>query len=117
LPGRDAPADIAAFSLPPGADAGVITRGAHGAYYRTQLDAGFVEGVPVAQVVDTVGAGDGFAVGLISALLESRGILEAVQRANWIGSRAVQSRGDMEGLPLRHELPEHTPSLKTASAL
>jgi len=29
----------------------------------------------------------------------------------------VQSRGDMEGLPLRHELPEHTPSLKTASAL
>ena len=29
---------------------------------------------------------------------------EAVQRANWIGSRAVQSRGDMEGLPTRSEL-------------
>ncbi|MGE8308064.1 sugar kinase [Pseudomonas protegens] len=117
LTGRDDPADIAAFYLDQGAEAVVIKLGAHGAYYRTQLDAGFVDGVPVAQVVDTVGAGDGFAVGLISALLESRGILEAVQRANWIGSRAVQSRGDMEGLPLRHELPEHTPSLKTASAL
>jgi len=55
-------------------------------------------------VVDTVGAGDGFAVGMISALLEHQSFAEAVQRANWIGSRAVQSRGDMEGLPTRSEL-------------
>lgn len=59
----------------------------------------------MAEVVDTVGAGDGFAVGLISGLLENLGMAEAVQRANWIGSRAVQSRGDMEGLPRREELP------------
>ncbi|MOA53210.1 2-dehydro-3-deoxygluconokinase [compost metagenome] len=60
--------------------------------------------MPVAHVVDTVGAGDGFAVGMISALLEHQSFAEAVQRANWIGSRAVQSRGDMEGLPTRAEL-------------
>ncbi|MET0849066.1 MAG: PfkB family carbohydrate kinase, partial [Pseudomonas sp.] len=55
-------------------------------------------------VVDTVGAGDGFAVGMISALLENHSFADAVQRANWIGSRAVQSRGDMEGLPTRAEM-------------
>ncbi len=81
-----------------------IKLGPEGAYYRTQLDQGFVAGVPVTKVVDTVGAGDGFAVGMISALLEHQSFAEAVQRANWIGSRAVQSRGDMEGLPSRLEL-------------
>ncbi|ROM81708.1 2-dehydro-3-deoxygluconokinase [Pseudomonas brassicacearum] len=104
LTGYDEPADIAAFYLDQGAEAVVIKLGADGAYYRTPLEQGVVPGVPVAHVVDTVGAGDGFAVGLISALLEGHAITEAVQRANWIGSRAVQSRGDMEGLPTRAEL-------------
>ncbi|EPL15944.1 sugar kinase [Pseudomonas sp. CF161] len=106
LTGLEDPADIAGFYLDQGVEAVVIKLGAAGAYYRTQLDQGFVEAVPVAQVVDTVGAGDGFAVGLISGLLENLGMAEAVQRANWIGSRAVQSRGDMEGLPRREELPQ-----------
>ena len=105
LTGFEDPADIAAFYLDQGVEAVVIKLGADGAYYRTQLEQGFVPAVPVAQVVDTVGAGDGFAVGLISGLLEDLGMAEAVQRANWIGSRAVQSRGDMEGLPTRDELP------------
>ncbi|WP_434697492.1 sugar kinase [Pseudomonas sp. Z1-14] len=104
LTGFDDPADIAAFYLDQGAEVVVIKLGPDGAYYRTQLGQGFVAGVPVSRVVDTVGAGDGFAVGLISALLEGRDVSEAVQRANWIGSRAVQSRGDMEGLPTRQEL-------------
>ena len=106
LTGLEDPPDIAGFYLDQGVEAVVIKLGAAGAYYRTQLDQGFVEAVPVAQVVDTVGAGDGFAVGLISGLLENLGMAEAVQRANWIGSRAVQSRGDMEGLPRREELPQ-----------
>ena len=104
LTGFDDPADIAAFYLDQGAEAVAIKLGPHGAYYRTHLDQGFVAGVPVATVVDTVGAGDGFAVGMISALLENHSFAEAVKRANWIGSRAVQSRGDMEGLPTRSEM-------------
>ncbi|WP_434557449.1 sugar kinase [Pseudomonas sp. Z4-20] len=104
LTGREDPADIAAFYLDQGAEVVVIKLGADGAYYRTALDQGFIGAVPVPRVVDTVGAGDGFAVGLISALLEGRDVTEAVRRANWIGSRAVQSRGDMEGLPTRLEL-------------
>ena len=104
LTGFEDPADIAAFYLDQGAEAVAIKLGPHGAYYRTPLDEGFVAGVPVETVVDTVGAGDGFAVGLISALLENHSVAHAVQRANWIGSRAVQSRGDMEGLPTRAEM-------------
>ncbi|WP_077048371.1 sugar kinase [Pseudomonas sp. KK4] len=104
LTGFEDPADIAAFYLDQGAEAVAIKLGPHGAYYRTQLDEGFVAGVPVETVVDTVGAGDGFAVGMISALLENHSFADAVQRANWIGSRAVQSRGDMEGLPTRAEM-------------
>lgn len=105
LTGYEDPADIAAFYLDQGAEAVAIKLGAHGAYYRTHLDEGFVAAVPVANVVDTVGAGDGFAVGMISALLENMSVPEAVQRGNWIGSLAVQSRGDMEGLPTRADLP------------
>ncbi|KAF1030901.1 MAG: 2-dehydro-3-deoxygluconokinase [Pseudomonas sp.] len=105
LTGYEDPADIAAFYLDLGVEAVAIKLGAHGAYYRTQLDEGFVPAVPVATVVDTVGAGDGFAVGMVSALLENLSFAQAVQRGNWIGSRAVQSRGDMEGLPTRAELP------------
>ncbi|MVV48584.1 sugar kinase [Pseudomonas sp. PB120] len=104
LTGFDDPADIAAFYLDLGVEAVAIKLGPHGAYYRTHLDEGFVAGVPVETVVDTVGAGDGFAVGMISALLENHSFADAVKRANWIGSRAVQSRGDMEGLPTRSEM-------------
>ncbi|MCH4876267.1 sugar kinase [Pseudomonas sp. TMW22090] len=104
LTGFEDPADIAAFYLDQGVEAVAIKLGPHGAYYRTHQDQGFVAGVPVQAVVDTVGAGDGFAVGMISALLENQSFAEAVKRANWVGSRAVQSRGDMEGLPTRAEM-------------
>ncbi|WP_191488050.1 sugar kinase [Pseudomonas sp. FEN] len=104
LSGYQEPRDIAAFYLDQGAAIVAIKLGAQGAYYRTQRDEGFVAAVPVPKVVDTVGAGDAFAVGMISALLENQGVAQAVARANWIGALAVQSRGDMEGLPTREQL-------------
>ena len=108
LTGYEAPSDIAAFYLDQGAEAVIIKLGAKGAFLRTATTEQFVPAVPVARVVDTVGAGDGFAVGVISALLENLDYCEAVKRGNWIGSRAVQSRGDMEGLPTRAELDHYT---------
>lgn len=104
LTGQETPADIAAFYLDLGVEAVVIKLGAHGAYYRTTQDQGFIAAVPVRKVIDTVGAGDGFAVGVISALLENHSFADAVARGNWVGSLAVQSRGDMEGLPTRAAL-------------
>ena len=97
LSGWQEPADIAAFYLDMGVDAVAIKLGPSGAYYRDAHGEGLVPGVPVATVVDTVGAGDGFAVGVVSALLEGLPLPDAVARGNWIGSRAVQVRGDMEG--------------------
>lgn len=104
LTGLQTPADIAAFYLDRGVEHVVIKLGGEGAYYRNAQCQGQVAPVPVAKVVDTVGAGDAFAVGVVSGLLEGRPLAEAVARGNWCGSRAVQSRGDMEGLPLRREL-------------
>jgi len=101
----ETPADIARFYLHQGARGVVIKLGAAGAYYLTaDGHEGTIEGEHVANVVDTVGAGDGFAVGVVSALLEGKSIEQAVARGNRIGALAIQVIGDSEGLPLRAEL-------------
>ena len=104
LTGRETPRDVAGFYLDRGAEIVVLKLGPKGAYFRTRGDEGTVEGVRVERVVDTVGAGDGFAVGVVSALLEGKPIRDAVARGNLIGSLAVQVVGDMEGLPTRAQL-------------
>lgn len=109
LTGQHTPEDIAKFYLQAGASRVVVKLGADGAYYQGSDDQGvevqgFVSAYPVTRVVDTVGAGDAFAVGVISGLLEQLPLQQAVQRAAWMGARAVQVRGDTEGLPTREEL-------------
>ncbi|WP_243671931.1 PfkB family carbohydrate kinase, partial [Paraburkholderia kirstenboschensis] len=47
---------------------------------------------------------DGFAVGVISALLEGKTLPQAVARGNRIGALAIQVIGDSEGLPARADL-------------
>jgi dehydrogluconokinase len=106
LTGLSTPEEIAGFYLDRGAQWVMVKLGAEGAYYRGRDRAGYVPAVPVAEIVDTVGAGDGFAVGVISALLEGRDIDAAVRRGAWIGARALQVLGDTEGLPTRRELEE-----------
>lgn len=108
LTGASSPSEIASFYLAQGAQLVVVKLGADGAYYQGHHQGqplqGHVPAWPVAQVVDTVGAGDAFAVGLVSALLEGRSVEQAVRRACWLGARQVQVRGDSEGLPTRAEL-------------
>ncbi|MES2976777.1 MAG: sugar kinase [Pseudomonadota bacterium] len=104
LTGENTPEAIARFYRARGASLVVVKLGAEGAYYDGISGSGHVPGFPVAQVVDTVGAGDGFAVGVVSALLEGLTVEQAVRRGAWIGARAVQVMGDSEGLPSRAEL-------------
>ena len=104
LTGEQTPAAICAFYRQRGARLVVVKLGAEGAYYESDAGSGAVPAFPVPEVVDTVGAGDGFAVGVISALLEGRSVPEAVRRGAWIGARAVQVLGDTEGLPTRTQL-------------
>ncbi len=104
LTGERTPEGIARFYRRCGAALVVVKLGADGAYFDSDAGSAHVPGFPVAEVVDTVGAGDGFAVGLVSALLEGRSTADAVRRGAWIGARAVQVLGDTEGLPTRAEL-------------
>lgn len=104
LTGADDAPGIARFYRDRGARLVVVKLGPQGAYYDGDAGSGHVAGFPVAQVVDTVGAGDGFAAGLISGLLDGGNVPEAVRRGAWIGARAVQVLGDTEGLPTRAEL-------------
>ena len=104
LTGRDTPDEIAGFYLERGARRVVIKLGPEGAYYADAEGQGRVPGRPVKQVVDTVGAGDGFAVGVVSGLLEGLPLPAAVARGNAIGARVVQFPGDSDGLPTREQL-------------
>jgi sugar/nucleoside kinase (ribokinase family) len=104
LTGRQDPAGIAAFYLERGARQVVVKLGPEGAYAAADGWRGVVPGIPVREVVDTVGAGDGFAVGVISGVLDGLPLREAAARGNAIGARVVQFRGDSEGLPTRAQL-------------
>ncbi len=106
LTGIDTAEGIARFYRDRGARLVVVKLGPEGAYFDSEGGCGHVAGFPVERVVDTVGAGDGFAVGVISALLEGRSVSDAVRRGAWIGARAVQVPGDTEGLPSRRQLEE-----------
>lgn len=106
LTGASSPQAIADFYLARGARQVVVKLGPEGAYAADAEGGRFVPGVPVARVVDTVGAGDGFAVGVISALLDGLPLAQAAARGNAIGARVVQFPGDNEGLPTRAQLSD-----------
>ena len=107
LMGSSQPEKIADFYLSQSSltESVVVKLGAEGAFVKTKAGATYtVSGFKVDKIVDTVGAGDGFAVGLESALLEGKTLEVAVHRACAIGALAVQSAGDSEGYPTRQEL-------------
>ena len=88
----------AATLLALGCGAVVVKRGAHGARH---IDAHGVIDVPARRVavVDVVGAGDAFAAGWISGLLNESTAVERLRRGCAVASMAVTCRGDIEGLP------------------
>lgn len=78
----------------------ILKDGANGVYYASDKDGqGFVPSYDVDRVVDPVGAGDGFAAGVLSALLEGQTLKEAVLTGSVIGAMVVSTYGDIEGLP------------------
>jgi 2-dehydro-3-deoxygluconokinase len=109
LTGLDHEEQIADFYIALGAKRVVVKLGSQGAYYAGPDGRGTVAGLPVARVVDTVGAGDGFAVGVISALLQGLSTEQAAQRGNAIGARVIQFPGDCDGLPTWQQLSELQP--------
>lgn len=100
LTGRDDAEGIADFYLDRGVAQVVTKLGEAGAVLHTPEATRHVPALPV-QVVDTVGAGDGFAAGWISGLLDGAGEQDCLRRACAVGAAATTSEGDMDGLPTR----------------
>ncbi|MFD1674202.1 sugar kinase [Alicyclobacillus fodiniaquatilis] len=103
LTGSDKPEAIAAWFLAQGCELVVVKLGSQGAYYQTADTSGYVDGFTV-KLVDEVGAGDAFAAGLLSGLLEHVPVADAVRRACALGAIAVCGVGDYESSPTRAEL-------------
>lgn len=99
LTGSGDPEAIASFYQNLGVKTVVVKTGKQGAYAADGAERFRVRGCPVKKVVDTVGAGDGFAAGIISALTEGLPLREAVRRGNAVGAIQITFRGDNEGLP------------------
>ena len=104
LMGSEDPKEIASFYRRLGAKAVIVKAGAEGAYVEMEDQKRSYPGFKVDKVIDTVGAGDGFAVGVISSYLEGLSTEQMIDRANAIGSIQVSVESDNEGLPTREEL-------------
>lgn len=105
LTGLDDIEGMSHYYLNRGAEAVIVKSGEDGAYITEKgKETLNVKGFKVSHVVDTVGAGDGFAVGIIHARLEGLSWEEAATYANAIGALQVQHPGDNEGLPTKEEL-------------
>jgi len=102
--GEDNPETLGRLFLEQGPSLVILKVGAKGAYYYSENEGELISGFPMAQVIDPVGAGDGFAAGFISGLLDEISIPEAVLRGNAVGAMVTQVAGDIEGLPEREEL-------------
>ncbi|WP_035446116.1 sugar kinase [Atopobacter phocae] len=106
LVGTDKPEDICDFYLNKGVKAVALKLGPQGAYVKDEklLTGTFVAGYEAKEVIDTVGAGDGFAVGFIDGILRGLNLLDSTKQACAIGSLQVQNASDNEGLPNKKEL-------------
>ena len=96
---------VAGYYLELGAKLVVIKLGGSSGTYVAGSEGGqYVPSYRVDHVVDTVGAGDGFAVGFTSAWLEGLSMEEAARRGAAVGAMVIQVAGDNEGLPTRDQL-------------
>lgn len=106
--GVSTPRDIARFYLDMGVGKVIIKLGDEGSALFERDDNGGIRQTAVpsftVDVVDTVGAGDGFASGVITALLEGLDSEHLLERANAVGAIQVTSVSDSEGLPTAEEL-------------
>ena len=85
----------------------VVKLGKQGAFYKSAVECGTAPTFAADEVVDTAGAGDGFAAGLISGICEEIPLGEAVVRANAVGRMQIQNASDNAGLPTLAELREY----------
>lgn len=99
LCGSEDPSKINDFYISLGAKMVVTKLGPDGALVRDGDKEFTVPGFIIDKVVDTVGAGDGFACGVITSLMEGLSLDKAAERGCAIGAIQCTFAGDNEGLP------------------
>jgi 2-dehydro-3-deoxygluconokinase len=109
--GENDPEKLGEMFLQHGASLVVLKVGAQGAYYFTENESKLVPGFTVEKVVDPVGAGDGFAAGFTSGLLDQLSLEKAVERGNAVGAMVTMVSGDVEGLPEKVDVDRFVGSL------
>ena len=102
--GETDPEKLGQLFLDHGASLVILKVGAEGAYYFSKEESALVPGFHVETVIDPVGAGDGFAAGFMSGMLDGLSLEEAVQRGNAVGAIVTMVSGDVEGLPEKVEI-------------
>ncbi|MCL6444554.1 MAG: sugar kinase [Alicyclobacillus sp.] len=115
LSNQDTPERIAEWFLNRGSKLVAIKLGERGAYYQTPDECGYVAGFSV-EMIDEIGAGDAFAAGVLSGLLDHLETPDVIRRGCALGAIAVSGQGDYEMLPRRSELEiflnERAPQVK-----
>lgn len=106
LLGIDKPEEIANEFLNMGCSIVAVKLGKEGCYVADRNTSQLCKGFVIEKFEDTVGAGDGFAAGFLSGVLQGLNIIECAQTANAVGAMATLVRGDMEGFPTASQVRE-----------
>lgn len=85
----------------------IVKKGSKGAVGSDGRDIYEVDAIKPKALVDTVGAGDGFAAGFLTALCNGENLKECVKFGNAVGSLVVGVEGDNEGLPYYDDVLVH----------
>jgi 2-dehydro-3-deoxygluconokinase len=85
----------------------IVKKGAKGALGSDGKNVYEVDAIKPKALVDTVGAGDGFAAGFLTSLVKGKTLEECVKFANAVGSLVVGVEGDNEGLPCYEDVLVH----------
>lgn len=102
--GVNEPQAVAERFLELGASVVAVKLGKNGAMVVTRDEVIESPAFDAGRVIDTVGAGDAFAAGFLTGVLEGMPLAQAAGLANACGGFATTIVGDVEGLPLRDEI-------------
>ena len=104
LTGKNSLPEIAQVFLNTGLGHVLIKIGNQGCYFQDRQEAFTLPAYPDIQAVDTIGAGDNFAAGFLSGLLEGRSHWECALLGNTVASISVQYPGATTGVQNRKQV-------------
>lgn len=106
LTGKEELEDIADVFLETGVKNVIIKTGAKGCFVKNGQGSFTVPACRVARPVDTTGAGDNFAAGFISALLQGKSLGECCRWACGVAAVAIKSMGACTGVKSRGQVEQ-----------